>query len=318
MSQSVRHLRRVHSVAELAESDRCACCGAPAVTEMSPLMAEGASTLDMTAPLPPVRACRDCAAAQERASREGRKLIAGALAIPAVLVALVTVLAPFGSPTVVPAAAVAGLVAARIALGRVRRIRGAAAKLVFLDGVEDEVLLQHRVEGERPAYGAYRDALRDVHEGGVADRPPLVRVRATLAFAGATLATGFLTLVGFFGAFPLLFLDNPSTEEIEVEIDGERSQLAAGGKLVVRVAYGEHRVAFAGQEPQTVRVGWGQNVLVSSRESQCYEVRSLARARSGAPGFEVSRAARGRVFGFDDVADITRADCRGLFPLFGD
>lgn len=316
-----RHVQRLHTAGEIeADTDRCLVCGAVAKGCYSLDYAQGASTIDLSVPLPDVPLCATCVAAQQRAMSEGNGAIITSLFVPPVLVVLATILTPLGTPVVLLVIAVAAMLALRTFVGLVARKRAVASRILFLDGAGDDVLLQLRVEGEAtqlPTTG-YRELAHErplaVEEKDAKPRGP--KVKATIGLVLSALATALATLVGWFGAYPIVVFDNPTMETANVTIDGvRRLQVPPGGKATMPLPYGAHRVSLSaarGESTYDVDLRFGRNTLVSVDEAQCYQVtyRPVGKASSW------EQTIRGPRVSIDDPNDVTRATCPKPYRLW--
>jgi hypothetical protein len=248
--------------------------------------------------------CDRCAGEQDVAVRRGRIPVAIALVAPLALVVLVAVIAPFGTPIVVLLAGFVGLVASRIVIAIVRRRRADASRVLFVDGIGEEVILQVRLESEAEKDALpYRETGRELRKDGHPVAPVGPRVRATLAFIGSTLVVAAAGVVGGFGAYPMLVLDNPGAS-VAVAIDGERFEIPAGGVKTIRAGWGRHRVSFDGAS-QTITLRWGQALLVSTSETQCYEVTPVAHSHGAWDGDRV----KGPILPLREGQEAQRSPC---------
>lgn len=314
MSATARWVHRVYRVRDLAETDRCVVCARATSRLRDADFGHAASTLHMTAPLPELRVCDACETDQLAAMRLGRKTVALAVAAPLAVVVLAAVVAPLGSPLVIVAAGFAGLVAARAAIAHVRRRRARAVRVLFVDGVGDEVILQIRLDAPRAAEAApYREEARDPRTDGLVVAPVGPRVRANLAFVASTIAVAIGSVVAWFGSYPTLVLDNPGDADVEIALDGEPIMLVAGGSANRVVGWGGHRLEAKrrGAAVSTrLFVPWGTSVLVSTDGGVCYEVRGPVRV--GAARIETretSRIVRGPRVVMDQGERAVRARC---------
>lgn len=313
---SARHVQRLHTAAEIeADTDRCLVCGSVARGSYSLDFAAGASTIDMTVPLPDAPLCGSCLAAQQRAMSAGNRGILVSLFLPPVLVVLATLLAPLGTPVVLLVIAAAALFAMRAFVGFIARRRAASSRILFLDGAGDDVLLQLRVDGDaETAPTGYRQLAQDrplaVDDKAAKPRGPKVKV--TVGLVLSALATALATLVGWFGAYPLVVFDNPTAEATTVTIDGvRRLSLPPGGKAVLTLGYGTHRVSLASTTETSfdLDLRFGNNVLVSSDDTQCYHVSFKSVGRS--IGYDIT--VRGPRVTIDDPRDVSRITCPRSF-----
>lgn len=313
-ARAQRHVQRLHTAGEIeADTDRCLVCGAVAKGCYSLDYAQGASTIDMSVPLPDVPLCGTCVVAQQRAMSEGNGAIITSLFVPPILVVLATILTPLGTPVVLLVIAVAALLALRTFVGLVARKRAVHSRILFLDGAGDDVLLQLRVEGETstlPTTG-YRELAHErplaVDEKDAKPRGP--KVKATIGLVLSALATALATLVGWFGAYPVVVFDNPTMEATTVTIDGvRRVQVPPGGKATMPLPYGAHRVslsAAAKERSFDLDLRFGRNVLVPQDEMQCYQVTHRPVGKAGS----WEETVRGPQISIDDPHDFTRATC---------
>jgi hypothetical protein len=281
-------VHRAHTLAELAAAKECVACGRPGSVALPADIGQGAAVHYLTSPLPPLRLCDRCAGEQRDAMRAGRRAVIAATLGPIALASAVAAIAPFAAPAVVPVSGLVGLVLARLVVARVRSLRAAQSRALFVDGSGEEALLQIRLgDAESDAAMPYRAESRPSRTDGVVVRPVGPEVGATLAFVASTVAVAVISVVGFVGSYPRLTIDNPlaGRAELVVTVDGVRQPLGeADAFRTRRVGYGKHRVVVDGLV-HDVRVPWGENVLVSTDPTQCYEVRSL----------QVRRADRERV-----------------------
>lgn len=318
MDPRVRHVQRLHTAREIeADTERCLVCGALARGTYSLDYAAGASTIDMSVPLPDVPLCGPCLEAQQRAMGEGNRAILVSLFAPPLLVVAATILAPLGTPVVLLVLAVAALFAMRVFIGRVARRRAIASRVLFLDGAGDDVLLQLRVEGGLEAPTGYRQLARErpnaigENEKDAAPRGP--KVKATIGVVLSAMVTALATLVGWFGAYPLVVFDNPTGEASTVTVDGvRRLSLPPGGKAILTLGYGTHKVSLSAKETRSFELDlrFGRNELVSQDDAQCYHV--ISRPVGRAVGWE--QTVRGPVIAIDDPHDVMRVPCPR--PLF--
>lgn len=316
MASRPRHVQRLHTATEIeADTDRCLVCGAVARGTYSLDFAAGASTIDMTVPLPDAPLCGACLIAQERAMAEGTRAILVSLFVPPALVILAVLVAPLGTPVALLVIAATTLVAMRTFVGWIARRRATSSRILFLDGAGDDVLLQLRIEGdaEAPPTG-YRELARErplaVDEKNAKPRGPKVKVTAGLVLSA--LAAGLATLVGWFGAYPLVVFDNPTSEVTTVTIDGvKRLSLPPGGRAVLTLGYGSHRVSLASKVEHTydIDLRFGRGMLLSHDEAQCYNVQWKGTSR--VTGYD--EIVRGPRVAIDDPNGVSRTTCPRSF-----
>ena len=271
--------------------------------------AEGASTLYMKHPLPEVPLCSTCIAAQHQAMTVGKRALLGAYLLPPLLVALVAATTPLDTPLVIPGAGLAALVMARVAIALVRRARALDARVLYIDGAEDQLILQLSPLSN-VAEAGYRDLARDLRDDGRVTKMHGARIRATLGFFLSTLATGFASLVGWFGAYPVLVIDDSSGLADTARIDGKRIVSFRHGRMqVLPLAYGRHTIAFGDGPATELRLPFGENHLITSDPSRCFQVRWRLPATGNRPGVAESEIARGPAFPIDLPDDVALATC---------
>ena len=305
-----RHIHRHFTIAEIEATDRCVACGAAQRTSVSLDFAEGASTLYMKAPLPQVPLCGACVAAQRRAVRLGRRALALSLLAPAVLVVMAAFTTPLDTPLVLPGLGLAALVAARVVLALVRRARALDAPVLYIDGAIDQVILQ-LPPLEKSAPPGYRDLARDVRDDGRITKMHGARIRAMLGFVASTAATALASLVGWFGAYPVLVLDDSSGVWASATIDGKRIVSFRERRVVaIPVPYGHHTIAFGDGATVDLRVPFGANRLVSSDPSRCHQVRWRSPANDRRSSWDAyTQIVSGRVIPIDLPDDVASASC---------
>jgi hypothetical protein len=304
-----RFVHRVHTIAELEEAERCVVCGRATSRLRAPDFGQAASTLYLTRPLPEIRVCEACDSEQIASTKIGRKAVASAMAAPLVLVLLVGIVAPFDSPFAIVVAAFAGLVAGRVVVACVRRLRARSTRLLFVDGVGDEVILQLGLDDAPREVATYRDEGREVRTDGLVIAPVGPRMRTTLAFLASTLAVAIGGVVAWFGSYPTLVLDNPTARDVEIDLDGRRVFLPGGASVKRTVGWGRHRTA-TDAVPGVVEVPWGKSVVFTTSNETCYEVRGPMRLGAASLG-ETARFVRGPVIVMDQGDRAVRASCAG-------
>ncbi len=320
-SGSSRFVERLHTVSEIeSDTDRCLVCGAASGGSTYGLdFAAGASTLDMTVPVPSAPLCAGCCREQSEAMLYGGRAIFVALFVPPALVVLGTVLAPLGTPVVLLVLAALSVAALRALVALIAHRRARRTRILFLDGAGDDVLLQLRVEaGPDAAPKGYRAVALDRPRATTAeDRPVKPRgpkMRATLGLVLSVFATAIATLVGWFGAYPMVVFDNPTDRPHALSIDGvHRSTLPPRGHLAMPLGYGKHRISFVDESPAygptehgfDLDMGFGRNELVTTDAEQCYQV--TWRPQGKLSGY--TTLVRGRAHAIDEPKGIDRAPC---------
>jgi hypothetical protein len=293
-------VHRVYTVSELEEARACVVCERPATLLRPADFGKGAATVYLARKLPPLRVCDRCAGEQGDAMRVGRHAATLAYVLPAVLVLLAVLVAPFRTPIVIPTLGFAALLLSRGVIEIVRRRRTQRSRVLFVDGEGDEVMLQIRLDESADVIVPYREESRATRTDGLVVSPVGPGVGHELAFVGSTFAVSVLAVFGFVASYPVLMIDNPGPD-VRVSVDGEPAVIGNASRGF-RVAYGNHRVVIDDRE-QSVRVPWGENVLVSTSPEQCYEVRS--------PSERESPIVEGPILRYGRNVDVSRARCKG-------
>jgi hypothetical protein len=310
-----RHIHRHYSLAEIKHGDRCVACGAAARTGVSLDYAQGASTLYMKYALPEVPLCGTCIGAQRNAMDVGKRALVLAFVVPALLVVLVSLTTPLDTPLVIPGVGLAALVMARVVFTLVRRARALDARVLYIDGAEDQIILQlPPLEQLTPS--GYRDLARDLRDDGRTTKMHLARVRTTLGFMLSTFATGMASLIGWFGAYPMLVIDDSSGLAATARIDGKRVVSFRNGRTqAFPMSYGRHTISFDDAPPIDVGMPFGENRLVTSDPTRCYQVRWRAPAAARTGTLSPAQIVNGRVIPIDLPDDVALATCPAHAPM---
>jgi len=298
----MQFVHRIHTLRELAEADRCVVCTRAATKQRTPHLGAGASTQDLASATPPAIAlCDLCDAKHEQVGRVARGLLIGALVLPLALIALVCLFSPLGTPLLVPLAGFAGLLVCRAAIAWVARARARATPALYVDGAGEDVILQVPVLAGEP--GSYRAAANEKRVDGIEVKPVAARVPATLAFVASTLGVCLGSWFGWFAAFPIVFIDDPSGD---ATMTFDKKPLNNGITTRRQVHWGTHELVVNGTS-RSVYVPFGVNVLVSTSNEACYEVQHTRNV--GKTPILTTAMVRGGYARVDDAEQVARTPC---------